>query len=75
VSEKETSQTAIAVSVERVIEMSGLGRTYVWGAIRTASLPSYRVGRRILVRVEDLDSWIRAHASGAAARARQQKVR
>jgi excisionase family DNA binding protein len=47
-----------AVSVQTAARMYGLGRTTLWEAIRVGKLPARRVGRRVLLRLVDLEAWI-----------------
>lgn len=51
----------IAVSVEEASKRASLGRSFVWDAVLRGDLVSYRCGRRRLVRIADLDKWIRRH--------------
>ena len=57
----ERGKKKLAVTVDEACDLSSLGRTYLWNAIWSGELVSYRAGRRRLVRVADLDRWIRAH--------------
>lgn len=58
----------IAISVEQAAKRTGLGRSFMWHAVLRGELVSYRLGRRRLVRVADLDEWICSHkaATGKA---------
>lgn len=47
-----------AVSVRTAARVYGLGKTTLWEAIRAGKLPARRVGRRVLLRLTDLDAWI-----------------
>ena len=38
---------------------TGLSRSYLWQLVTSGALPAYRVGKRILVAVDDLDDYIR----------------
>jgi excisionase family DNA binding protein len=37
-----------------------VGRNRIYAAIAAGALPAVRVGRRIAIRVEDLDAWVMA---------------
>ena len=51
----------IAIGVDEAAKRASLGRSFLWKAIMSGELHSYRLGRRRLVRVTDLDRWIRSH--------------
>jgi excisionase family DNA binding protein len=57
----ENATEKIAVSVEEASKRTSLGRSFVWDAVLRGELVSYRLGRRRLIRVTDLDEWIRSH--------------
>ena len=57
----EDAAQKIAVSVEEASKRASLGRSFVWGAVLRGELVSYRCGRRRLIRIADLDEWIRRH--------------
>jgi len=48
----------MAVSVQVAARIYGLGQSTVWQAIRAGKLPAHRVGRRVLLRLTDLETWI-----------------
>jgi len=50
----------LAVHVSDVPAVSGLTETQVWQAIRDGSLPSLKIGRRRIVRLEAIDAFLRA---------------
>lgn len=45
-------------SVVRSAELSGLGRTKIFEAMRSGELVAVKVGRRTLIRRSDLVAWI-----------------
>lgn len=54
------------LSVAETAELLGISRWLVQQAVRTGSLPSLRVGRRILIPRIQLDAWLNGQlASGA----------
>jgi excisionase family DNA binding protein len=52
----------LAVSVERAAMMAGVGRTTLYAALSSGSLPSLKIGKRRLIKVQALETWINAHA-------------
>lgn len=54
-----------ALSVAETAELLGISRWLVQQAVRDGSLPSVRVGRRILIPKVQLDAWLAGQASGA----------
>ncbi|MBX3430807.1 MAG: helix-turn-helix domain-containing protein [Hyphomonadaceae bacterium] len=52
----------IAVSPTRAARLIGIGRTKLYEALTSGELSSYRIGRRRLIRVVDLEAWLGAHA-------------
>jgi excisionase family DNA binding protein len=47
-----------ATSIHGVCQMYGLGETTVERALRQGALPFFRVGRRIVIRIADVEKWI-----------------
>jgi len=54
----EDTQT-LAVSVAEAAKIVGLGRTKVYAAIADGTLPTVKIGRRRLVRIEALNQWLK----------------
>lgn len=50
--------TAISVPVAEAARLAGVSSDTIRAAINLMDLPAKRVGRRILVRVVDLEAWI-----------------
>lgn len=48
----------ISVTIDRAGEISGLGRTTIYKLIKEGHLKPKKVGRRTLILVEDLQSFI-----------------
>jgi excisionase family DNA binding protein len=51
----------IAVSPADAARLASVGRTTIYEAIGTGELSSLKVGKRRLITVEALRSWLRAH--------------
>lgn len=49
------------ISVEQAAELLGIGRTAAYEAARRGQLPTRRIGRRLLVPVPALLSWLGEH--------------
>jgi excisionase family DNA binding protein len=58
----------LAVGVEEAARMAGIGRTEAYRAIKDGRLPSLKIGKRRLVRVEALGAWLRALERSAVER-------
>lgn len=50
------------ISVEQAAELLGIGRTAAYEAARRGQLPTRRIGRRLLVPVPALLSWLGEHS-------------
>ncbi|MFO1158059.1 MAG: helix-turn-helix domain-containing protein [Reyranellaceae bacterium] len=48
----------IAVGMKEAGRISGFGRTFLYAAISRGELASARIGRRRVIRLVDLDTWI-----------------
>ncbi len=62
--EQETTAKAAErefISPDELCEWLGLGRTLVFSVLLTGELSSYKVGRRRLIRREDVLSWLEAN--------------
>ena len=57
-----TPPVRVAFSLHEVSQATGLGYSTVRRVVREGQLPTVRVGRRLLVRVSDLDAWLAEHA-------------
>jgi excisionase family DNA binding protein len=57
----ETTPAVMAVSVEKAAFITGVGRTILYQAIATHDLRSLKVGKRRLIRIDDLNTWLDAH--------------
>lgn len=58
---RNSTNERLAVSVEDAAAMAGVGRTTLYGALGDGSLQSLKIGKRRLIRIEALKSWIAAH--------------
>jgi len=54
---KKIEPPAIAVSVPRAARVIGISPSNAWARVKSGELPSFRVGRRRLVRVSDLEAF------------------
>jgi excisionase family DNA binding protein len=59
--QQSTVDHRLAVSVEEAAAMLSVGRTTLYAAISTGELPSLKIGRRRLIRIQTLESWIDGH--------------
>jgi excisionase family DNA binding protein len=57
-----------ATSISGVCQMYGFGEATVARAIRRGELPVSRVGRRVVIRIDDVEKWIGAARSRKAIR-------
>jgi excisionase family DNA binding protein len=48
----------ITLSVNEVVEATGLGRTAIYAEIAAGRLVARKVGRRTLIAVVDLEAWL-----------------
>jgi excisionase family DNA binding protein len=46
------------LTVEQVQQLLKVGRTFAYSLVRSGELPSYRVGRLLRVRRQDVDLWL-----------------
>jgi excisionase family DNA binding protein len=46
------------LTVDEVQELLKVGRTFAYSLVRSGELPSYRVGRLLRVRRQDIDHWL-----------------
>ncbi|MEQ8817864.1 MAG: helix-turn-helix domain-containing protein [Thalassobaculum sp.] len=58
---QDTTPERVAVSVEDAAAMVGIGRTTLYAAMGSGSLPSLKIGKRRLIRVDALKAWIASH--------------
>jgi excisionase family DNA binding protein len=55
----------LAVSPAEAAAMAGVGRTKLYEALRTGELPSFKIGKRRLVQVAQIQSWMDRLENGA----------
>lgn len=55
----------IALSVPQAIAMTNLSRPHIYRSIRDGSLKTMKIGRRRLIRPDDLNAWMAAQAAAA----------
>jgi len=49
----------IAVSPSEAARLAGIGRTKIYEALNTGALASFKVGTRRLIRISEIDAWLR----------------
>lgn len=54
--------TTLTVTIEKACEITGLGQTTLFGAIRNHELAKIKIGRRTLVRYDELREWLNSKA-------------
>jgi excisionase family DNA binding protein len=57
----ETNTEQDLMTVDEVIRWLRLGRTRTNELLRSGSIPSYKLGRRRLVRRTDVEEWLEEH--------------
>lgn len=55
-----------ALSVEDAARRAGISRTFIYANISSGALPSVKIGRRRLVRIEALRHWLKSMEKAAA---------
>ena len=65
--QKNSTPERISVSVEEAAEMVGLGRSTLYVALTSGELPSMKIGKRRLIRVDALKAWVAAQEAASAA--------
>jgi excisionase family DNA binding protein len=53
------SDHRLAVSPAEAARLAGIGRTKLYEALGTGALPSFKLGSRRLVRIVEIDAWLR----------------
>jgi hypothetical protein len=64
----EMNSMALAYSIPDAVAASGLGRTRLYSAIKTGDLRTRKFGRRTIILVDDLKSFLEALPTSEAAR-------
>lgn len=57
-SEKPHDSKPIAVAPAEAARLAGIGRTSLYSALSTGELKSFRYGRRRLIRISALETWM-----------------
>lgn len=57
---KDSEPVGELLSPRQLQEWLGLGRTTVYAALKT-EIPSYKVGKRRLIRRTDVEEWLESH--------------
>jgi len=53
------SSGRIAVSPSEAARLSGIGRTKLYEVLNSGALASFKIGSRRLIRVSEIDAWLR----------------
>lgn len=61
-----TEPLPLAVSIADAAKLSGLGRSSIYNAINSGSLKVRKAGRRTIISMADLTSWLDAMPSGSS---------
>ena len=56
---QHTTDEPLAYDVEEAARKLGMGRTWTWNAVRDGTLPSIRIGKRVLVTRTALEDFVR----------------
>lgn len=59
----------LAVSITEAARMAGIGRTSLYEEIGRGALPARKIGRRTVVRIDDLREWLDKLPTQSAAQA------
>jgi excisionase family DNA binding protein len=62
----ETDERQDLMTVDEVIRWLRLGRTRTNELLRSGAIPSYKIGRRRLVRRADVEMWLQEHKAGTS---------
>lgn len=54
------------VRIDQAVGMFGIGRSSLYRAFLSGELKRFKIGRRTLIKVSELQHWIDRHADGAA---------
>ncbi len=54
--------SAIAVAPAEAARLAGVGRSTLYLALKSGALPSIKLGKRRLIRVDALEAWLDSHA-------------
>lgn len=59
----------LALSVRDAAALAGVGRTILYEAVGSGELPSLKVGRRRLIRIESLEAWLKSREADTSSSA------
>jgi excisionase family DNA binding protein len=63
--ERRDQQRRISYSVEEAAEETGIGRSYIYLAIKCGELASLKLGKRRLIMHDDLLAWLNSKRQAA----------
>lgn len=66
--QKNSMPNRIAVSIEEAAEMVGIGRSTLYGKLSAGELPSMKIGKRRLIRVDALNAWVAEQEAASSPR-------
>lgn len=55
--------STLAVSPADAARLAGVGRTFIYEEIKAGRLASLKIGKRRLIKVEELNRWLDRHAA------------
>lgn len=53
-----TTHSALAISIDEGVVVSGVGRTTLYKAIADGELPARKIGRRTVLLISELQEWL-----------------
>ena len=57
----ETQRRSDLMTVDELIDWIRLGRTRTHELLRSGEIPSYKLGRRRVIRRQEVEAWLEAH--------------
>jgi excisionase family DNA binding protein len=61
-SSPDAASPPLAVAPAEAARLAGVGRTTLYAALSSGALPSLKLGRRRLIKLEALRAWLDGHA-------------
>jgi excisionase family DNA binding protein len=56
----------LAYPIPDAVRAAGIGRSFIYCAIKAGDLPVVKMGRRTLILRADLETWLRSHRATSA---------
>lgn len=60
------AEAFIYVQIDQAVRMFGIGRTSLYKAFLSGELKRFKIGRRTIIKVSELQQWIDRHSDAAA---------